>query len=103
MNLLNAKLFSYFLHILQLDKLLLPGMNILLLNSLENAKWAFLMNLGVLFEPTLEVYLEQVRRNKREICEKGAASISTGIIVNRFYKDLVIFCKNLSNILWTLR
>ena len=80
-----ARLSSCYLRTRRLDTLLTSGRNVLKVDLPAAPKCIFLKSLGVTLEPTLDIYLEQLRRRKTDKIRPTN--------VDWFYKDLVLFCK----------
>lgn len=82
-----TKLSSCFLRTRQLNRFLTSGVKVLQVESPDDPKWIFLKNLGVSTEPSLEIFIDDLRRKKVEIAN-GDASTK----IDWLYKDLVLFC-----------
>lgn len=95
-----AKLSSCYIRTRHLDKILTSEMNILQVECQDAPKWAFLKELGVTVEPTLETYLDQIRRKKNDVPTDLEVSAS---IVDWLYKDLIMFCRGQLDDFWKLR
>ena len=87
-----------FLRTSHLNGLLTPSTNVLQVELPNDRKWRFLAEMGVSLEPTLGLFLEQIRGIKNEGLNGGSLAKAANI-----YKDLVMFCLRNQNHLTALR
>ena len=83
-----TKLPTCFLRTRQLNRFLTSGLKVLQVESPDDPKWLFLKDLGVSTEPSLEIFIEDLRRKKVEIADGDASAR-----IDWLYKDLVLFCQ----------
>jgi hypothetical protein len=74
----------------RLQNFLTEDMNILCIESPDDRRWSFLKDVGVTVEPNLELYLDQLRTQKRNHA-LNVHDLQQGI-ENVLYQDLVSFC-----------
>lgn len=84
-----AMLENCFLRTRSLDPFLSPEMNVLAVSSPGEPRWKYLETVGVSLQPNLDIFLHLIRRWKSEVIEPLEVAFN---VLNRIYKDIVLFC-----------
>ena len=84
-----AELKTCFIRTHSLNPFLSTEMNVLALSFPDDPRWAYLETVGVSLQPNLDIFLQLIRRSKSEVVENHDI---TADILNRIYKDIVLFC-----------
>lgn len=82
-----SALSSCYLRTTSLEKFLTDEMDIVRIESPNDYKWSFLKSLGVTSEPNLELFLHQLREQKKTVSLTDHEGIE-----DRLYHELVFFC-----------
>jgi len=93
-----APLSSCFLRTRHMGNILNANMKVLRLDSPDDPKWLFLRDLGVSLEPTLDLFIEELRQKKSEVADVDVFSR-----IDWLYKGLAVFCQGRSDDLQPLR
>lgn len=75
---------SCYLHTTSLEKFLTDEMDILRIQSPNDDEWLFLKSLAVPLEPNLELFLHQLRKQKKQFLWQIMWALSTVYIGNRY-------------------
>lgn len=94
-----APLSSCFLRRRTLGFSVQPYMKFLSVDDPDNSRWEFLENFGVTLKPTLDIYIDQIRRVKRDITNFKELSQRASTL----YDPLVKFCSQKLNEVKLLR